>query len=77
MEVAEDSPPRRRKGRHDVELPKKKKKAAAKVEEVVVPKAKNTKKGGLSQLLGKRKCAAEASERIARVANQVRYLCPQ
>lgn len=32
------------------------------------PKAK---KGGLSQLLGKRRCAAEANERIARAANQV------
>jgi hypothetical protein len=32
------------------------------------PKAK---KGGLSQLLGKRRCAAEATERIARAANQV------
>ncbi len=32
------------------------------------PKAK---KGGLSQLLGKRRCAAEAKERMTLAANQV------
>jgi hypothetical protein len=32
--------------------------------------AAKKKKGGLSQLLGKRRCATEANERIARVANQ-------
>lgn len=30
-----------------------------------------TKKGGLSQLLGKRRCAAEANERMALAGNQV------
>jgi hypothetical protein len=68
MEVDEDSPPRRRKSRRDADLPKKKKKP-----EVVETKKAEAKKkaGGLSQLLGKRRCAAEANERIAKVANQV------
>jgi hypothetical protein len=75
MEVDEDSPPRRKKSRKDVDLPKKKKKAAAAAAaaaKVEVVEKKSKKKGGLSQLLGKRRCAAEATEKIARAAaNQV------
>lgn len=55
--LQEDSPPRRRKkGKRSVDPPKKEKKKKG--------------KKGLSQLLGKRRCATEASEKIARVTQQ-------
>lgn len=63
-EREEETPPRRtKKSKRSVDPPKKKAKKAAANNEPAEPKSK---KRGLSQLLGKRKSAAEASEKIAK-----------
>ena len=62
----EDSPLRRRKKPQRDPPAKKQKKKSPPVEE----KRKPPKRGGLSQLLGQRRCATEANERIARVHQQ-------